>query len=222
MALDRAGLERVFGALLAHHGAQFWWPAESPFEVVVGALLIQRTAWRNAEIALAALRAADLLSPAALAASTPARLEALVRPAGFYRQKAARLHALAGWLLAQGGMDTLATLDDRTLEETWLARPGIGAETAAVICLYAFDRPLFVVDAYARRLFGRLGWIAGDESERAVREACERALGGDTAVYNEYHALVVAHAKSHCRAVPRCDACVLRRHCAHARAAVSR
>jgi endonuclease-3 related protein len=222
MELGRDGLESVFDALLAQHGAQHWWPAESGFEVVVGAVLIQRTAWRNAELALTALRAAELLDPAALAASSPAQIAALVRPAGFYRQKAERLHALAHWLKTAGGLAHLARLDDRTLEAAWLAQPGIGPETAAVICLYAFGRPLFVIDAYARRLFSRLGWIAGDEPGDLLRGTCERAMGTDAAIYNEYHALVVAHAKSHCRVTPRCDGCVLRRRCAHARAAVSR
>lgn len=222
MELDRGALEGVYAALLTHHGPQGWWPAESDFEVVVGAVLIQRTAWRNAEQGLAALRAAGLLTADALAASSARRIEALVRPAGFYRQKAARLSAVARWLVARGSLARLAELADDELEAAWLALPGIGPETAAVICLYAFGRPLFVVDAYARRTFARLGWIGGDEPGPTLRRACEQALDANAATYNEYHALIVAHAKTHCRPTPRCAGCPLLRYCAHPAGTASR
>lgn len=213
--LERAALEALHGTLLAAHGAQGWWPASSRFEVVVGAVLIQRTAWRNAELALAGLRAARLLSAPALASAPVETLERLVRPAGFYRQKAARLRATASWVVAQGGLAQLEPLDDRALEAAWLGRPGIGAETAAVICLYAYGRPLFVVDAYARRLFARLGLAEVTVDDAELRSAVESALGADSAFYNEFHALVVAHAKAHCRTTPRCGGCPLAACCRH-------
>ncbi|MEQ8662095.1 MAG: endonuclease [Gammaproteobacteria bacterium] len=219
MVVDRRALEAVFARLLGVHGPQGWWPGESRFEIIVGALLIQRTNWRNAERALARLRAAGVLAQEALATLAPDALAELVRPAGFYRQKAARLGALSRWLVDQGGCDALAALDDATLRAAWLGRPGVGPETADAIVLYAYERPSFVVDAYARRLFARLGLVRGDEPYEVLRGALEAALAADSAYYNEFHALIVAHGKARCGTRPRCDGCTLAAGCAHARRA---
>ncbi|MEQ8235020.1 MAG: endonuclease [Gammaproteobacteria bacterium] len=219
MVVDQHALEALFEDLFAAYGPQGWWPGESRFEIIAGALLIQRTTWHNAARALERLREAGCLAPAPLAALAPAALAELVRPAGFYRQKAARLAALCRWLDAEGGCDALTVLSDATLRAAWLARPGIGPETADAILLYAYERPVFVVDAYARRLLARLGLARGDEAYEALRAALERALGGDVARYNEFHALIVAHAKARCATRPRCTACVLAARCTYARAA---
>ncbi len=214
-ALARRALEEIFAALLAAHGPQHWWPAETPFEVMVGAVLIQRTAWRNAEQALARLRAAGALEPEMLAGSDAATLQEWIRPAGFYRQKAVRLQAISAWLLACGGIAGAARLDDAALRGALLAVHGIGEETADVICLYAFGRAHFVVDAYARRLFARLGLIDGSEPYGVLRAVFEDALAADAAWYNECHALIVAHGKAFCRSRPHCAQCGLRPRCAH-------
>ncbi len=208
----------VCARLLAAYGPQHWWPAESRFEIIVGAVLIQRTSWRNAEQALARLRAAGALALAPMAALDREALAGLVRPAGFYRQKAARLGAISAWLVAQGGCEGLDGLDDAALRAAWLAQPGIGPETADAIALYAYDRPVFVVDAYARRLLARLGLAAGDEPYETLRAALESALDAGSDYYNEFHALIVAHGKARCGVRPRCDGCVLAGDCAHARA----
>lgn len=213
MRLAPAALETVFAALSAAYGAQGWWPARTPFEVMVGAVLTQRTAWRNVEIALLNLANAGVLEAPALRCLPLAELEALVRPAGFYRQKAARLRRLCDWLARHGGFDGAAGLDDAGLRASLLDINGVGPETADAILLYAFRRRTFVVDAYARRIFARLGLIRGDESYEALRSALLQAGDGDTARQGEYHALLVAHAKVACRTRPRCQSCALAAAC---------
>lgn len=214
---DHGAPELVFDAvcraLHRAYGDQHWWPAESPFEVICGAILIQRTAWRNAELALAALRERRLFVPARLAAQTSTALEPLVRPAGFYRQKAARLVRVARWVRARGGVAALAQLETAPLRRELLAVDGIGPETADAIVLYAFGRPVFVVDAYARRLFSRLGIGGAREPYEALRSRVERALPADAALLNEYHALIVAHGQARCAARPRCAGCPLQPQC---------
>ena len=219
MAVDRPALEAIHTRLLSAYGPQGWWPGESRFEIIAGALLVQRTTWLNAARALDRLRGAGVLSSAALAVSTEAAVAELVRPAGFYRQKAARLVTLSRWLEAEGGCDALATHGTDRLRAIWLAQPGVGPETADAILLYAYGHPVFVVDAYTRRLFARLGLIRGDEAYERLRGAVEGTLAADAACYNEYHALIVAHAKAHCGVRPRCVGCTLAAHCAEARRA---
>jgi len=216
--LRPAAAGAVYARLLAAYGPQHWWPAESRFEIIVGAVLIQRTSWRNAEQALARLREAGALALAPMAALGRDALAELVRPAGFYRHKAARLSAISRWLVAQGGCEALDALDDAALRAAWLAQPGIGPETADAIALYAYGRPVFVVDAYARRLLARLGLARGDEPYEVLRAALETALDAGSACYNEFHALIVAHGKARCGVRPRCDGCALADGCAHARA----
>lgn len=209
MTFGHGALVALYRALLDQHGPQAWWPGESPFEIMAGALLIQRTAWRNAEQALARLREAALLDPARLRAARAAELEHCVRPAGFFRQKSSRLRQLAAWVDDAGGIDGLAVRDTLALRGALLALDGIGPETADAILLYALERPVFVVDAYLRRVWSRLGLIAGTESYEALRAAIESALPPDTVVYNEYHALLVAHGQRYCRPAPRCAECAL-------------
>ena len=199
--------------LAAAYGPQRWWPAPGPFEMMAGALLTQRTTWRNAERALAALRRAGTLSPEALVLVPLRALESLVRPAGTYRTKAARLQALARWYIDSGGHEALARRPTTALRSALLALPGIGPETADDILVYAFARPVFVVDAYARRILSRLGRAAGDEPYDDLSEAVARAIGRDAALLGELHALLVEHAKRHCRPAPRCTGCPLAAGC---------
>lgn len=208
----KARLLRLYRALLARYGPQEWWPARTPFEVAVGAILTQHTAWTGAARAVAALRAHGLLTPRRLAAGDAGTLESLIRPAGTYRLKARRLHAFTAWLLARCGGDfrALRRAPLAPLRRELLGVPGLGPETADAILLYAAGRPLFVADAYARRVLVRhrlLPPAAGYEQARAFLEA---HLPSDPALFNEFHALLVAAAKSHCRTAPRCQACPLR------------
>ena len=212
-AHSASGLRTVLRRLAAAYGPQEWWPAGDPFEMMAGALLTQRTTWRNAERAIASLRCAGVLSPEALALVPVPRLEALIRMAGTFRTKAVRLKTLARWYVDAGGRDALAARSTADLRSELLALPGIGPETADDILVYAFVRPVFVVDAYARRILSRHGWADGDEPYDRLSDAVSRAIGADAARLGELHALLVEHGKRHCRPAPRCTGCPLAQEC---------
>jgi len=207
----RRRLLRVYDRLHRRYGAQRWWPARSRFEVVVGAILTQNAAWRNVEAAIGRLRAAGALHPAALRALPRRRLEALVRPSGTFRVKAARLHAFVRHLARHhdGRLGRLLAMPLAELRAELLGVPGIGRETADAIALYAAGRPVFVVDAYTRRILGRHGLIPAPADYDAVQARVMAHLPHDPALFNEYHALLVRAAKEHCRVQPRCAGCPL-------------
>jgi len=219
---------RLYEVLAARYGPQGWWPLagragrlgfdgrgyhpgvyrvpgpRERFEVAAGAVLTQNTSWGNAEAALRALLAAGLLSPGALLDCSPQRLARLIRPSGYYNQKARKLRGLAVYLegLACGRAQA-------PTREALLALWGLGPETADSILLYAWHRPVCVVDAYTRRLLRRLDWIEGREGYEELAALCSRGLAVEVPVYQEFHALVVRHAKEHCRAAPECRGCPL-------------
>ena len=177
---------------------------------MVGAVLTQNTAWINVERAIENLRQANLLSAESIAAMQPPALAEYLRPAGYFNVKARRLQALCAYLVAH---PQLAEIDTPALRERLLGVHGVGPETADDILLYAYQRPVFVIDAYTRRLFGRLGLMEGDATYETLRATFETGLGRDVALFNEYHALIVMHAKHVCRKQPRCDDCCLNRRC---------
>jgi len=214
--MHKRRLEQIFRTLHKTHGPQHWWPAESRFEVMVGAVLTQNTAWSNVERAIAALREADALSAEAMLALADAELARLIRPSGYFNVKARRLKALCRWYLDHGGRRRLRHWTSARLRASLLSVHGVGPETADDILLYAFDRPVFVIDAYTRRLLGRLGHPQAQASYEDFRGSLESALGDDTGLFNEYHALIVAHGKSVCRARPQCEKCGLVRGCGFA------
>ena len=199
----------VYRRLHAAHGPQHWWPGDSTFEIMVGAVLTQNTAWTNVEKAIANLKAAKALSPAAIATAPHRRLAAWLKPSGYFNIKAQRLRALCAWLIRKGGAKRIARLPTEVLRAELLQVHGVGPETADDILLYAFNRPVFVIDAYTRRLFQRLGLIRGDEKYEPLRQWFETTLLADVPLFNEYHALIVAHAKDVCRKRPRCGTCKL-------------
>jgi endonuclease-3 related protein len=205
------GLSDVYGRLRRHRGPAGWWPAETPFEVCVGAILVQNTAWPNVEKALASLRAAGRLSYAGLAGLPREELAALIRPSGCYNVKAERLAAFLDFLgRAYGGrVEAMTAVDPRALRAQLLAVRGIGRETADSIALYAAGAPLFVIDAYTRRVFGRLGRIRGDESYDALQDHFMSELAPDADLFNDYHAQIVNLAKDTCRPRPHCARCPL-------------
>ncbi len=215
-------LRAVFDRLLAAYGPQHWWPGDSPFEVIVGAILTQQTAWANVEKALANLRAAGALSPDGIRAASEDDLATLIRPSGFYRGKARKLKALIELLdeRFEGDLNSLLAAPGDDLRPALLATHGIGPETADSILLYAAGRPYFVIDAYARRIFSRLGLTPADDTYDAWQRLFARELPPDAALFNEYHALIVEHAKRTCRTVPLCEGCVLLDVCATGRANV--
>jgi len=206
----------IYDLLFSAYGPQKWWPAENAIEMIVGAILVQNTAWTNATRAIARLKAADALSFAALDALSEADLAELIRPSGCYRAKARKLKAFATHVIERHG-GSLATLFDQTapnLRRELLAIHGIGPETADSIILYGAQKPTFVADSYARRLFARLG-AQERPTYTSVQAVCRQSLPADTELFNEFHALIVYHAKAHCRAKPRCIGCPLRDVCRH-------
>lgn len=207
-------LASVYRRLLRAYGPQYWWPGDGRFEIMVGAVLTQNTAWINVERAIANLKAARALSPQAILAAHPRRLASWLKPSGYFNVKARRLRALVEWLVRAGGVRRLVGRPTDRLRAELLAVHGIGPETADDILLYALDRPVFVIDAYTRRLFARLALIDGDEDYEELRQFFESNLPAEVALYNEYHALIVRHAKEVCRPRPRCAQCCLRRVCA--------
>ncbi|WP_019626751.1 endonuclease III domain-containing protein [Thioalkalivibrio sp. ALJT] len=200
-------------ALRGEYGDLKWWPADTAFEVMVGAVLTQNTSWTNVEKALANLRARDALSPEGLMALGQEELAEQIRPSGYFNVKADRLRHLLHFLEASGGIETLAALETTDLRSALLGVKGVGPETADDIVLYAFERPVFVVDAYTRRLFERLEMAQAREPYDVLREQVEAALGADVAALNDLHALIVEHGKERCRPRPRCESCPLRLHC---------
>ena len=207
-----SSLLSIYERLLAAYGPQDWWPADSPFEVIVGAILTQRVSWTNVEEALAALRAAGLMDPERLAAAAPERISSLIRPCLYYNAKTRKLQAFVRFLLEHhdGSLDRLFSLPTGTLRQALLLVHGIGEETADAILLYAAGRPSFVVDAYTRRILSRLGLMPHHTAYRAIQDRFAAALPRDAAVYGECHALLVRHGKTRCRSRgPRCDGCPL-------------
>ena len=213
----------IYRHLLDCHGPQHWWPGDSPFEIMVGAVLTQNTAWTNVEKAICKLKAAAALEPRKLARLPQARLARLLTPAGYFNVKARRLQNFCRWYLEQGGYEALRHWNTPRLRRGLLSVNGVGPETADDILLYAFQRPVFVIDAYTRRIFSRLGRVAQDLSYEALRETFEHSLRAELGrctkrrlarLFNEYHALIVVHGKDVCRPRPRCGDCCLRRLCA--------
>lgn len=205
----------IYKSLYKHYGPQQWWPGDSPFEIMVGAVLTQNTAWSNVEKAINNLKQVDALNPESIAGAHHKRLAKWLKPSGYFNIKAKRLRAFCRWYLDQGGIKALAKYPTNELRDKLLAVHGIGPETADDILLYAFDRPVFVIDAYTRRIFGRLGLVAGDEHYEELRQLFEQGLRNDVPMYNEYHALIVVHGKGICKTRPLCDQCCLSKHCSY-------
>jgi endonuclease-3 related protein len=212
---------RLYERLLAAYGPQRWWPGETAFEVIVGAVLTQSAAWANVEKALANLKAAGALSPEGLHALDEGEIARLIRPSGYFNAKARKLEAFVGMLHERfhGDLGALLTLPMDELRDLLLSTHGIGPETADSIVLYAAGQPSFVIDAYTRRMFSRIGVapdpaiLQGEREYEAWQRLFMEALPADAALFNEYHALIVAHAKAACRKTPRCGKCVLREVC---------
>lgn len=206
-------LQALYRGLAETYGLQPWWPGETPFEVVVGAVLTQNAAWSNVEQAIARLKAEGLLSLDAILAAEPVRLGAAIRPAGYFNVKARRLRNLCEFLRGAGGLEALARRTTAELRAGLLAVNGIGPETADDILLYALERPVFVIDAYTRRLLQRLRLASGDEDYEALRSGFEAAMQPELQLYQQFHALIVTHAKAVCRKAPRCTSCSLAADC---------
>jgi endonuclease III related protein len=206
-------LMRYYKAMSNALGPMNWWPARTPFEVIVGAILTQSASWGNVERAIDNLRTARMLTPQAILKARRSRLAALVRPSGYFRQKAKKLKAFARFLQHEYDGSLKRMFQSRTpeLREKLLSVHGIGPETADSILLYAGNHPVFVVDAYTHRIFGRHAITSGKPDYETVRALAEAALPNEPQLWNEFHALIVNTGKNWCRkSVPRCEQCPLR------------
>lgn len=204
-------LTEIYQLLFDRFGPQHWWPGETRFEIITGAILTQNTSWANVEKAITNLKSADCLTPEKLHRLDPAQLAELIRPAGYYNIKAKRLKNFINWLFDNydGELANLETIDTDRLREELLVIKGVGRETADSILLYAFDRPIFVVDAYTARIVFRHGLIGPDADYEQLRELFESSLPADTQLFNEYHALLVRVGKEFCKPKARCSDCPL-------------
>jgi len=204
-------LMEIYRRMLDTYGPQGWWPGDSRFEMIAGAILTQAAAWRNVERALENLRAAGVDDWPSVHRIEVDALAQLVRPSGYYNAKAKKLKALAEYLGERfsDDIDAMGTFDTRSLRAELLAVHGIGHETADDILLYALDKPVFVIDAYTRRLLSRLGVADGKEPYAQHQHLFMAELPADAGMFAEYHALIVTHAKVSCRKSPACGGCVL-------------
>ena len=208
-------LIKIYRRLLDRYGPQHWWPAETPFEVMVGAILTQSAAWRNVEKAIASLKEARALSVEALRRLKADELAHFIRSSGYYNAKALKLKALACWLKesCEDNLDRLFSGDTDGLRRQLLSVHGIGPETADSILLYAAQKPVFVIDAYTRRITGRLGLAPDKDNYAAYQRLFMDNLPADSELFNEYHALFVRLAKDVCRKLPLCERCCLKSIC---------
>ena len=207
--------------LAATYGPQHWWPAKTPFEVILGAYLTQNTAWKAVERSLENLHAAGALSVAGLRTMPLAKLRRLIRPSGFYTKKAPALKAFVKMLDEEysGSLEEMVAAPTAALRERLLRLPGVGQETADAILLYALGHPVPVADEYLRRIAERHGLVKPASGRKliayaALADLTRQAFAGDpaesrTPLYNEFHALIVAVGKAHCGRTARCDGCPL-------------
>ena len=203
-------LHEIYHRLYRQFGPQHWWPAETPFEVCVGAVLTQNTNWQNVEKAIQTLKQAGLLSPEALYALSEEELAVYIRPAGYFRIKARRLKNLVRFLVEEKDLETLKEEEPEKVRHELLKIKGIGPETADSILLNALEKPVFVVDAYTKRILLRHGLATESADYHQLQELFMTHLPPDPQLYNEYHALLVACGKTFCLSRrPRCSSCSL-------------
>lgn len=204
-------LTEIYQLLFDHFGFQHWWPGESQFEIITGAILTQNTNWANVEKAIGNLKSAHLLTPEKLHRLDIPQLARLIRPAGYYNIKANRLKSFVNWLFENydGQLMNLENVDTGRLRAELLAIKGIGPETADSILLYAIGRPVFVVDAYTARVAVRHGLIEPEADYEQLRDLFQSNLPPDTNLFNEYHALLVKVGKEFCMPKARCSRCPL-------------
>jgi len=204
-------LEQHYKRMAAHYGPTHWWPGDSPFEIAIGAILTQNTAWTNVEKAIANLKQGKLLSPRKMLNCPVPKLQMALRPSGYFRQKETRVRLFCQHLMDHygGSVKRMARRPLEPLRLELLELKGIGPETADDILLYACEKPVFVVDAYTRRIFSRHGIVPEKIGYEELRALFEDHLSRDVQLYKEYHGLIVWTGKDFCRKQPRCDVCPL-------------
>lgn len=204
-------LQSIYLILLESLGPQHWWPGDSAFEMMVGAILTQNTNWINVEKAIANLKKAHLLDPSKLLNLRHDRLAKLIRPAGYFNVKTKRLKNFLSYFVERykGRADLMKKRPLKLLRNELLAVNGIGKETADSILVYALGKPIFVCDAYTKRIFVRHGLVGKDADYDRLQAIFMKSLARNAKVFNEYHALIVNVGKNFCRTTPRCDKCPL-------------
>ena len=207
----RTFFDSIYEQLFSSFGPQDWWPGQTRFEVIVGAILTQNTNWKNVERAIVNLKRQRVLSPQALHKISASKLATHIKPAGYFNVKAKRLKNFMEFLFAEydGSLSKMAKEDLPTLRGKLLSVNGIGPETADSILLYAFEKPSFVIDAYTKRFLSRHKIIAHDIDYHALQELFAANLTPDVNMFNEYHALIVRLGKDYCRTKAKCDQCPL-------------
>lgn len=205
-------LSLIYDALFATFGHQGWWPAETPFETMVGAILTQNVSWTNAARAVANLEDAGMLDPRLLASADTADIARLIVPSRYYNQKAERIREFARVYVAEFDADpaAMAAVEAGELRERLLAIRGFGKETVDTILLYACEKPIFVVDAYTRRIFSRYGLLPEGASYDQTQRLFAGNLEPDVALFNDYHAQIVRLGKTTCKRSPLCNRCPIR------------
>ena len=208
-------LQVIYDRLLLEYGPQHWWPADFPFEVIIGAILTQSAAWKNVEKAINNLRSADVLDIKKLQDMPLEELARLIRPSGYYNAKAKKLKAFVTWLdeNCDNDLEVLFKKDINSLREKLLSIHGIGEETADSIILYAAGKPIFVIDAYTKRIISRVGLLPYDAGYNTYQRLFMENIKPDVYMFNEYHALLVCLGKFICRKVPLCAECCLKDIC---------
>jgi endonuclease-3 related protein len=205
-------LKKIYDLLDKHFGDLAWWPADTDFEVMVGAMLTQNTAWSNVEKAIEGLKSSGLLTPAKMSGVDLRRLASVIRPAGYFRVKARRLKEMCRFLIAEcgGRIKTLRKRDAASLRKMLLSLNGIGPETADSILIFALEKPVFVVDAYTRRIFSRHGLAEEDASYEELQALVRKNFPVEVKKLNQFHALIVEASKRYCRKRnPLCEECPL-------------
>ncbi len=206
-------LNKIYLTLRDCFGHRNWWPGETRFEIIVGAILTQNTAWTNVEKAIANLRGAGKLSFKAIDAIPLEALAELIRPSGYFNQKSLKLKAFVQFLKKeyQGSIAGMYREETPVLREKLLSIKGIGPETADSILLYAGDHPIFVIDLYTYRIATRHGWVPESIDYHGLQDFFMTKLPKDTGLYNDFHAQLVAVGNGYCRKTPKCEACPLKR-----------
>ncbi len=217
MSLNPLHIESACTQLIASYSVENWWPAESLFEVLIGAVLVQNTRWANAEKAIRHLHEHQCLNPVGMSLTDLIELQALIRPAGCQSVKALRLKSLASWVVASGGLEALEELPTSELRSMLLKVHGIGEETADAILCFGFERRVFIADKYARLWLSRMGFVS--ESAAGIYASCrkimERVLADTNICMQDLHAAIVIHAQRICRPEPQCSACALTGMCSY-------
>ncbi len=216
--MSKETLVKIYDKLLEAFGPQHWWPADDDFEIIVGAILTQSISWKNVEKAIYNLKTEDLLSLDAILAVDKDKLAALIKSTMYYNQKALKLKNFCRYIKQNYGGDIYSLFEKSipNMRAELLSIKGIGPETADSIILYAAEKPIFVVDAYTRRIFSRLGFLPDDVKYSQMQDFFMSNLPSDVNLFNEYHALIVRLGKDYCKnKKPLCNECPVKNHCSN-------